>query len=1214
MNHNNKSKSELIQEIENLESENKKLLNESKKYSQIKEKLEETNRELEDTVQETQAINEEYERTNEELRLAQEELLKTNRKLKESEEKFKAFFNNSQVGLFIFDKELRYISINETLAKLNNLAIEEHLGKTLREIFPDITDKLEDRLHNIFNTGEAIEYFEDTAVNPYSGDEISYICSFFPLYVSDDDKPFAIGGVTIGNTEKKQMERALCESETQYRTITENSPDIIARFNKELKCTFINSTIENYSFINPDDIINKTFYDIPVSKEKADNLTEKLQNVFKTGKTVEFEYNFDIDNAYFRWKFVPEYDENNDIISVLSISSDITELKKMEDKYHQLFTEMPDGFALHEVIQDENGKVVDYQVIEINPAYEKLTGLKREVVLQKPIKSILPKIEDEWIERSGNVALTGKPDRMDMYIGHMKRYYRIFLYSPAPKQFASIFEDITERKETDRIIEENQFILNKAQEIAHIGSFVWYLEEDKIVWSDYMFELAGLSSEYLSEPLREVFDNIIHPADREYFQYQFSEMIRTKETWDIEFRIIKHDDEIRWWRCGSEFLFDDGKPTKAIGIFYDITSSKKQEEELKKSQERYKTLFDNAPIGIMSCDRNGNILEANPKLLEILGSPSLEATKSINMLTFPNLVKSGVSIRTRECLEEGKGGIFHIQYISKWNKISHLYYNLTPIINDDDEIIGAQAIVDDITDQKIAEERLVENEEKYRKLVTLSPDMIFIHIDNVVIFINEAGLKLLGAKEPKEIIGKNLLSFIKEEYVEEIKNRVIDIKKTVSSSDYIEYKIQRLDGKEIDFESAGIVFNYRGRKAIQVIGRDITERKKSEEQLVFAKEKAEEANRLKTEFLTNMSHELRTPLNSILGFCQVLQYYEYSKSEVDEYVNLIHGSGTHLLNIINDLLDISKIESGKEIINKENIIIPSLLNELESFVNPMIKRKNLIYSTAVDNNVPKSILSDYVKLKQVLLNILDNAVKFTEKGEIKLKLKIIDRDEPSNYIQFSISDSGIGIPEKDFRKIFDSFIQGDGSLTRRFGGTGIGLSLCKNYVEMLGGRIWVESKVGVGTTFHFTIDVSGQPFDKKKIPKTEAFSKKTRNTILLIEDDENTVRLVKFLMEKLDFDFISANDGEEGIYLTKEKKPSLILMDIQLPKMNGIEATKIIKSDTKLKDIPIIAMTAHAMKGDREKYMKAGCDDYIAKPVDIDELSEKIDKFLKTDS
>ncbi len=389
---------------------------------------------------------------------------------------------------------------------------------------------------------------------------------------------------------------------------------------------------------------------------------------------------------------------------------------------------------------------------------------------------------------------------------------------------------------------------------------------------------------------------------------------------------------------------------------------------------------------------------------------------------------------------------------------------------------------------------------------------------------------------------------------------------------------------------------------------DITKIKKAEIELTQAKEKAVESDKLKTAFLANMSHEIRTPMNGILGFADLLKSPDLTLTQKEKYIDLIEQSGLRMLNIISDLIDISKIETGQIEINEETININKLLEELYAFFKPQAEKQKLTINYYTVNHIPDGeIISDKIKLTQVLTNLIGNAFKFTKRGQIDFGYAV---DE--NRLQFYVKDTGNGISAAFREKMFDRFTQENLTPTNSTEGSGLGLAISKAFIEILGGNIWVESEIGKGSSFYFTLPYK-KPYKVEEIKdnvQAEHFSINEDITILVAEDDEISYILLNEILSIDKIKLLRANNGLEAIELC-EKHPeiNLVLMDIKMPVLNGIEATTQIKN--KNTDLPVIAQSAYITDLDKEKAFNAGCNDYLKKPIQKRELLSIINKYVQ---
>jgi len=425
--------------------------------------------------------------------------------------------------------------------------------------------------------------------------------------------------------------------------------------------------------------------------------------------------------------------------------------------------------------------------------------------------------------------------------------------------------------------------------------------------------------------------------------------------------------------------------------------------------------------------------------------------------------------------------------------------------------------------------------------------------------------------------------------------------------------LQQIEASEAALQEANEQLEERVRLRTAELEEEITQRKRVQADLERSRDAAEAANRAKSQFLANMSHEIRTPMNAILGFTSLLRKGAEENEEAtrQDFLDTIHSSAKHLLGLINDILDLSKIEAGKLEIQKSRCSPHEVIADVVSVLRVRAQESGLALEYAWDGGVPESIETDPARLRELLMNLVGNAIKFTKEGYVKVGARLLnDRDRPQ--IQIDVIDTGIGIAPENIEHIFEAFTQADNSVTRQFGGTGLGLAICRRIAHALGGEITVQSELGRGSKFTVLLDtgplagvaiLDGVPTDAVTAPRPTPRNMTvdlSGSRILLVEDGETNRKLISVILERIGAEVVCAENGEAGVAMALDQYFDLILMDMQMPVLDGYSAT--VRLRQKQIDVPIIALTAHAMKGDQEKCESAGCSGYLTKPVDPDVL------------
>ena len=636
---------------------------------------------------------------------------------------------------------------------------------------------------------------------------------------------------------------------------------------------------------------------------------------------------------------------------------------------------------------------------------------------------------------------------------------------------------------------------------------------------------------------------------------------------------------------------------------------KKGDLDLIDSEKRFKELFLNAPIAIIIEDLESNkILDLNNTACVLHG---YDRNEMIGMSIFdtipPDYLKqSQISYSSFEdnklsklesyCYTKEKKNVpieIRISKIDYKGKLCNLLYMM------------------DISERKKAQEALSIQQSRYTELIENSGALMMAYeTTGVLLSMNKQCRELLNYTI-EEIGNMHLLDLVREEFQPEIQKYLDNPEEASKTGGVLPVFTSNGENKYIMFKN--VLHEESGKNVVLCYGQDITDRVIAERQINKAKNIAEESVKLKQEFLANMSHEIRTPMNAILGFSELLLKPNQKATlttEQKQFIDNIHVSAESLIVVINDILDFSKMDANKLTIEKTSFNLYDVLHKLEGMFRQTNKNEQVVLNFKTSNNIPKQLFGDGGRIRQILINLISNALKFTHEGSIYINVEFLTE---SNRLNCSIIDTGIGIEEDRLDSIFMSFIQAEGDTTRKYGGTGLGLTICKGLVELMGGEISVTSKKDVGSTFSFSLPMEIDVMDLQKdesLINNEKLEFDDSTRILLAEDNPMNQLLAKKVLTDFGLEVDIANNGLEALEMFKKSKYDLILMDIQMPEMDGVTATKELREVIKT-EIPIMAMTAHAMKEEIDSFIAAGMNDHISKPFKSELLKTKIYNLIK---
>jgi len=749
-----------------------------------------------------------------------------------------------------------------------------------------------------------------------------------------------------------------------------------------------------------------------------------------------------------------------------------------------------------------------------------------------------------------------------------------------------------------------------------------------------LFELASEAVLMINPANLEIVD--ANQATLDMLGYSKAEISRLKapdvvlpEEWEKAVRVLSggssnklQRNETRWKRKdGSEFPVQvSGQVVEIQDVKYfllvarDISDIRFKEKALKESEERYKDLVENIGEGIGVVDLNERFTYVNPAACEIFG---LSASQLVGqkLLNFIHPSSHTEILRQTQSRMLGHKSIYEVEVLRLDGQRRWIIVTATPQYDSNGRFSGTFGIFRDMTRNKLAEARIKESEERLGAIVNLTNDYIW-EIDPQwrYTYVSSKVYDILGYR-PEDLLGKSPFAFMLPEDVERIKESLRSFVHDYKPINLLNTRALHRDGHMVYLESSGIpLFDAAGKYAgYRGADRDVTLRKSFENQLIVAKEKAEESDRLKSSILANVSHELRTPLNGILGFAEILKE-EMKDTDHEMMAENIHSSGRRLMGTLNSLITLSQLVAGKVSLTVRPLIITDIVGAVVKSMEQQAHEKNLTLTYDIDPSV--KLNTDEQMLKQLIRQILDNAIKFTEKGGVNIEAST-ETEAGRGFIVISISDTGIGI-DKDYHDlIFQEFRQVSEGFGRKYQGSGIGLTICKKVIDLLDGKIKIESTPGRGSVFHIMLPLQEEKAGagvEKPSAATAAAPRPIERTelpwVLLVEDNLVNKELTEFFLRKVcRIDY--APDGSTAIQMVKAKKYSAILMDINLGYgINGIEATKEIRKIPSYEKIPVIAVTGYTMSGDRDMLIAQGCTHYLAKPFDQASILEVMKDVL----
>lgn len=919
---------------------------------------------------------------------------------------------------------------------------------------------------------------------------------------------------------------------------------------------------------------------------------------------------------------VIEKDNNGRPLKIIGTHTDITSIKQAESalreselRFLSLSENLNDGL----IVEDENRRIVlanqkfcDMFGITLRPRVlsgcncKEIIGQCSKLIIepvnfedlveefissQKKISSIILKLNDEKIYEMDcmPIFIDGK------YKGHLWKYTNVTDRIHADNKLEAqkkFYEDVLNGIPADIAV------LNERREYLYVNPCAIKNEELR-KW------LIGKTDEdfcnYRNKPLQ------IEESRKQLFD----EVMESRKQMEWEEKNITTDGQpLHYLRKLYPVTSSDGNVKFMIGYGIDITERKKFEDELSLSEKRYRDLFNYSQAFICTHDMGGQIITINPATCKLLGydQADMVGKKIYDFIPDDDRALFKEKYLDAFARSDNAKGVFCV--VSKTGKRNYLLYQNYKVEEPGKEpyIIGFSQ---DITERKKIEEVIRSGEEKYRSIIeNMNLGMVELDSESKIMFANE-NLCQMSGYAMDELIGKKLYNVFSAGESRHFIKQKMYLKKEGVSEVYEFVTNNKLGEPRWWLVSGSPLHTHTGEfKGSLLICLDITRQKILEQELRHAKQQAEQSASAKELFLANMSHEIRTPMNAILGMGKQLER-TVMDGQQQFYLNAINSAASNLLVIINDILDFSKIEAGKMTLDNVGFELETVVNKALQVAGHKAEEKGLALSSNIDPNIAPVLIGDPYRINQVLINLLGNSVKFTEKGSVGIYCKVAEDNEHSQLIHVEVVDSGIGMSEEFQKSLFDKFLQEDDKNGKKYSGTGLGMSIVKELVELMNGTIHVNSKKNIGTVIGINI-----PFakgNKNDLPRKE--EKKASSNILfnkrilLVEDNEMNRMLATIVLNQYSAIVDEAINGEEAIAAMHTNEYDIILMDMRMPVMDGLEAAQIIRKELS-SSIPIIALTANAVMGEKQKCLEVGMNDFLIKPFEEEELVQMLAKWL----